>query len=51
MTGYASLPLDGTDASLIAVAERLRVPRLATLNTRDFHVVRPRHIDAFTLFP
>lgn len=24
---------------------------LATLNSRDFHVVRPAHTDAFTLLP
>ena len=34
-----------------AVAERLRVHTIATINLRDFHVVRPTHIDAFTLVP
>jgi predicted nucleic acid-binding protein len=48
---YASLPLGGTDASLIAVAERLDITRIATLNARDFRVVRPRHTEAFTLLP
>jgi len=39
------------DASVVAVAERLGVTSIATLNARDFHVVRPRHAEAFTLLP
>ncbi|MGH7749539.1 MAG: type II toxin-antitoxin system VapC family toxin [Candidatus Dormibacteria bacterium] len=37
---YADLGLGLVDASLIAVAERLGVATLATLNHRDFTVVR-----------
>lgn len=48
---YADLGLGGTDASLVALAERLGVTRIATLNRRHFSVVRPRHIDAFELLP
>lgn len=48
---YASLRLDLIDASLVAVAERLKLTALATLNHRDFTVVRPRHADAFELLP
>lgn len=48
---YADLPLGTTDATVVAVAERLRVSDLATLDHRDFSVVRPRHVGAFTLLP
>lgn len=48
---YADLGLGLVDASLVALAERLSVTTLATLNSRDFHVVRPAHTDAFTLLP
>lgn len=48
---YASLRLDLIDASLVAVAERLNLTTLATLNHRDFTVVRPQHVVAFTLLP
>jgi uncharacterized protein len=48
---YASLRLDLIDASLVAVAERLNLTVLATLNHRDFAVVRPRHAAAFELLP
>lgn len=48
---YASLPLGGTDASLVAVAERLGGTRMATLDRRHFTVVRPAHAEAFALVP
>ncbi len=48
---YADLGLGGTDASLIAIAERMKVSTLATLDHRHFSVVRPAHTAAFELFP
>lgn len=48
---YADLRLGGTDASVITLAERRGVTRIATLNHRHFTVVRPRHADAFELLP
>jgi len=48
---YGDLPLGTTDATVIAVAERLRCAEVATLDRRHFSVVRPRHIGAFTLLP
>jgi len=48
---YADLRLGGTDASLVALAERLGATTIGTLNRRDFTVVRPRHIEAFELVP
>jgi predicted nucleic acid-binding protein len=46
---YASLPLGTTDASVIAVTERLNLSEVATLDRRHFTVVRPHHMDALTL--
>jgi predicted nucleic acid-binding protein len=48
---YADLPLGVTDASLVALAERHRAERIATLDHRHFRVVRPNHLAAFTLVP
>jgi predicted nucleic acid-binding protein len=48
---YGDLPLGTTDASVIAVAERLDVTEVATLDRRHFTVVRPRHATALTLLP
>jgi predicted nucleic acid-binding protein len=51
VTQYADRRLGGTDASLVAVAERLGVTTIATMNRRDFDNVRPRHVLAFTIVP
>lgn len=48
---YADFPLGAADASVIAVAERLNVTRIATIDHRHFRVVRPRHCDAFEFLP
>jgi predicted nucleic acid-binding protein len=47
---YADLPLDATDACTIAVAERLGVTEIATIDN-DFRVVRPRHVEVFAIVP
>jgi hypothetical protein len=39
------------DASIVTIAENHRITHIATLNTRDFRVVRPTHIGAFELIP
>lgn len=48
---YRDLPLGMVDASIVAVAERLRLRTIATLDRRHFSVVRPRHVAAFELMP
>jgi hypothetical protein len=48
---YRDFPLGGADASVIAIAERLGVIRIATLDHRHFTVVRPRHAKTFALLP
>ena len=39
------------DATVVAIAERLRLRTVATTDRRHFGAVRPRHCDAFTLVP
>jgi predicted nucleic acid-binding protein len=48
---YADLPLGAVDASVVAVAERLDVTEVATLDLRHFTVVRPVHVTSFELLP
>jgi uncharacterized protein len=48
---YADRRLGGTDASVIAVCERLSVVTVATVNRRDFANVRPRHVSALDIVP
>ena len=43
--------LGGTDASVIALAERHGAIRIATLDRRHFTVVRPRHAEALEMLP
>jgi len=48
---YGDLPLGTVDASLVAAAERMDIKAIATLDRRDFAVVRPKHVTAFELLP
>jgi predicted nucleic acid-binding protein len=48
---YADFPLGGTDASVIALAERLEALVIVTLDRRHFAAVRPSHRETFELLP
>jgi uncharacterized protein len=48
---YASFPLGGTDASIVALGERLGAPIVITLDRRHFAAIRPAHRAAFELLP
>ncbi|MEU4544881.1 type II toxin-antitoxin system VapC family toxin [Nonomuraea dietziae] len=48
---YIDLPLGLVDAAVIAIAERLGLGEVATVDQRHFRVVRPRHVKAFMLLP
>ncbi len=48
---YDDYPLGTTDASVIALAERLGVSEIATTDRRHFSGVRPRHIEHLALLP
>jgi hypothetical protein len=48
---YADANLDFVDCAIIALAERLDIKRIATLDHRDFALVRPKHCDYFDIYP
>ena len=48
---YRDLSLGVVDASIVALAERLDEPKVATLDQRHFRAVRPTHVAAFELLP
>lgn len=48
---YADLPLGAVDASVVAIAERLGITEVATLDRRHFAVVRPRQAGHLSLLP
>jgi hypothetical protein len=48
---YADFPLGGSDASVIAIAERRSITTILTMDRRHFAAVRPKHVEAFELQP
>ncbi len=48
---YSDLRVGFVDAAVLAIVERLRESKLATLDHRHFSVMRPRHVDALELLP
>jgi predicted nucleic acid-binding protein len=51
VTQYADNAIGLVDASIVAIAERLRVTRVLTLDRRHFERFRPRHCSAFEIVP
>ncbi|MBC7869306.1 MAG: PIN domain-containing protein [Chitinophagaceae bacterium] len=48
---YSDTRLDFVDASVAAVAERLNITTVLTLDRRDFSLIRPKHVDYFAVPP
>ncbi len=48
---YADSRLDFVDAAIIAIAERIGIIRILTLDRRDFSLIRPRHCEYFEILP
>lgn len=48
---YRDLSLGLADATVLAATEMLRETKLATLDRRHFHTVRPSHCDTLLLLP
>jgi uncharacterized protein len=51
MSKYADSSIGLVDASIVAMAERLGITRILTLDRRHFGMIRPRHCAAFELVP
>jgi hypothetical protein len=48
---YEDARLGFVDATVVAIAERLKLKRILTTDRRDFSLVRPRHCKEFELLP
>lgn len=48
---YADRRLGGTDASIVAICERLGVRTVATLNRRDLDNLRPKRAKSLVIVP
>jgi uncharacterized protein len=51
MARYAESRIGFVDAAIAALAERLAIVRVYTLDRRDFTILRPRHAPAFEVLP
>src|SRR3990172_4703260 len=48
---YETARLDFVDASVVAIAERLGITKVATTDRRDFSIVRPKHCERLEFVP
>ncbi|MER2527447.1 MAG: PIN domain-containing protein [Candidatus Competibacter denitrificans] len=48
---YADSRIDFVDCTIAAMAERLNIRKILTVDQRHFRLFRPRHCDYFTLSP
>ena len=48
---YSDLNIGFVDASLVAIAERLKIDRILTTDRKHFSIIRPRHCQTFDLLP
>lgn len=51
MNQYADSKVDFVDSSVMAIAERLNITTVLTVDQRDFRLFRPSHCVSFTLLP
>jgi hypothetical protein len=48
---YQDADFGMVDATVMAIAERMKIKTILTIDRRDLSLFRPRHCDAFTLVP
>lgn len=48
---YSDHKIDFVDCTIMAMAERLNVKRILTVNQRDFQKFRPKHCPTFEIIP
>lgn len=48
---YQDSNIDFVDAVIVAIAERINVARILTIDQRHFRMFRPKHCDAFEIVP
>ena len=48
---YADSELDFVDATIVAIAERMNITKILTLDKHIFSIINPQHCAAFKIFP
>ena len=51
LSQYVDSKIDFVDAVVMAMAERLSIETILTIDQRDFRIFRPNHCESFTLLP
>jgi predicted nucleic acid-binding protein len=51
LRNYNDANIDFVDACIVAMAERLNIRKVLTIDQRHFRIFRPRHCDSFELLP
>ncbi|MDP5016597.1 PIN domain-containing protein [Anabaena sp. UHCC 0187] len=51
LSQYADSELDFVDATIVAIAERMNIPKILTLDKHIFSIINPQHCAAFEIFP
>lgn len=48
---YNDANIDFVDACIVAIAERLNITKILTVDRQRFGIFKPRHCEAFKIFP
>ena len=48
---YNDANIDFVDACIVAIAERLNITKILTIDRRHFGIFKPNHCEAFEIFP
>ena len=48
---YADTHIDFVDCTIVAIAERLGIATIFTIDQRHFRILRPKHCDYFDILP
>lgn len=51
LKSYADSKVDFVDCAIVAMAERLNIKRIMTVDQRHFSMFRPKHCPAFEIIP
>ncbi len=51
LSQYADSELDFVDATIVAIAERMNITKILTLDKHIFSIINPQHCTAFEIFP
>jgi len=51
LRNYSDQNIDFVDACIVAMAERLNIKKILTVDRRHFQIFRPRHCETFEILP